>query len=350
MEKRRGQNTADAAAAAGMFALAAGQDVLKNGYAVATAMGYSSGVSLNSITLNGTPGVQAVVTTSFTPLFSGMFLSGPVTISESAVAAVAPTGPVCMLALEGAITFEPGSNVQANGCTFASNWVNAGAMFLDASSLMRVSQAPVSSGGCSVQCEALTPEPLTYQLPTPDPFASTIGVVALPNRTSAPCSSIPVPYESTGKIDCNDFTVASGSAPDLPPGTYFFDDSNIVVLTGGTLSGVGVTIIMTGSSPGAIDVQAGATVNLAAPDTSGFDPAFNGVLFYTDKTAAVNLRGSGSTFSGVMYFPSSAVTFTGGSSGCSEIIAGSLSLTGISEFSASGCPAVAQAQAVRIVQ
>ncbi len=369
MERRHGQNAADAAAIAGALALNSGQNV--SGSVVNNITGYTSGVSITtgtfaaaSYTSGATPAnaVQAVVTTTRARLFSRLFASTPVTISESAVAMLAASGPVCMLAKAGGLSFSGASGITATGCNLVSNKTGSSGISGASASHVGASASLVSAGGCS-GCTGLTTPPLTYQPQTPDPAAlTTIEGVTLPNKTGTQCNnstSMPVAYNSTTPptINCKTFKMVGNPTVNLTPGTYIFYDASIQLNNGilecTTCTGVGtsgVTIIMTGSSPstiGTIGENGNPTIQLVAPATNSFNAAFNGVLFYTDQNAAignsVDLTGdSSSTFSGAMYFPSSNVTFSGNSGAtvpaCSELVGYSLSLTGSSKFSVGGCP------------
>jgi Flp pilus assembly protein TadG len=389
LEKRHGQNAADAAVTSGVLALANGQNVTTSAATAAALTGYASGVAITTGIFTISTGsfvadatsaanaVKAVVTTTRAPLFSSLFRgSSQVTISESAVAMMAATAPVCMLAGAGGLSFGGSTSVHATGCTLASNKTGPNSIIgAAAPAHVDVGQSLISEGGCS-GCTGLTTPPLTYQPPTPDPFASTIGALSMPNTTGTQCNnsnSTPVPYNSTTPptINCNGLKMTGAPIVDLLPGTYFFYNSSLTLNNGilecTTCTGVGasgVTIIMTGSTAanvGTIDINGNVTVHLVAPATNSFNAAFNGVLFYTDQKAAVGnvvkLTGTDtSTFGGAMYFPSSAVKFIGntgvGLPTCSEIVGWSLELTGNSSVNIAGCPVqnVPMAQAVRLVQ
>jgi len=389
LEKRHGQNAADAAVSSGVLALANGQDVTTSATKAAALTGYASGVAITtgiftistgSFEANATAAanaVKVVVTTTRAPLFSALFRgSSLLTISESAVAMMAATGPVCMLAGAGGMSFGGSTTIHATGCTLASNKTGPNSITgASAPGHVDVGQSLVSEGGCS-GCTGLNTPPLTYQPPTPDPFASTIGSLTMPNTVGTQCNnsnSTPVAYNSTTPptINCNGLKMTGSPTVDLLPGTYVFYNSSLTLNNGilecTTCTGAGtagVTIVMTGSSAntvGTIDINGNVTVHLVAPATSGFNAAFNGVLFYTDQKAAVGntvkLTGSDtSTFGGAMYFPSSSVTFIGNAGvalpTCSEIIGWSLALTGNSSVNIAGCPAqnIPRTQSVRLVQ
>jgi Flp pilus assembly protein TadG len=380
-EKRHGQNAADAAAIAGALALAASQDPSVSGSKVAAATDpvassvvVTSGTFSNpTFTGGATPAnaVQAVVTTNLTPQFSALFLpqQQQIPVSETAVAMIVPDSWACILAGSealgagvGTVVSDVTANVQASGCSVAANGLSSGAITL-ASAVGVSAQSLVSSGGCS-GCAA---NALMFQPQTPDPFKSTIhtftGLSTLSTtqcNTAANAGTVPVAY-ATNQINCSGLS-NSGNPVNLVPGTYIFYNSSIT-LTNGSISCSACTFIITGDSPsniGSITIQ-GSTINLTAPTTNTDFSVFNGVLFYTDQRtptgkSAVISGSQTSTLAGVMYFPTSTVSYTGNSSAtpsCSVIIAANLTLSGDSKFGITGCAAmnasVPRTQSVRVV-
>ena len=394
LEKRHGQNAADAAAIAGVLALSARQDVTTSATKAAALTGDTNGLAVTTGFFNATTkaftspaspvssanAVKAVVSTSSAPLFSALFLSGNVTISESAVAALAATGPVCMLAGAGGMSFGGSTSISTSGCTLASNRSGSSSISGASASHVGANASLVAAGGCS-GCTGLTTAPLTYQplTPLPDGLIQIEQLtMPVPNiggvkcNTGSKTSSQPVAFNSALKVNCNGLSLTGNFDLNLSPGTYIFYNSGISLNNGrlhcDTCTGIGssgVTIILTGSpagSIGTIDIKGNVTVTLKAPATSSYSsPAFDGVLFYVDKNApssnTVNLTGdSSSIYAGAMYFPGSSVTFIGNSGvnapTCSEMVGYSMNFTGNSNFDISGCSAqnVAQTRTVRLAQ
>ena len=386
LEKRHGQNAADAAAIAGVLALASGQDATTSANKAAALTGDTNGLTVttgifngSSFVANATPAtaVKTVVSTSRAPLFAGLFLNSNVTISEGAVAALAATGPVCMLAEAGGLSFGGSTSISASGCTLASNATGSQSISGASASHVGANASLVSAGGCS-GCTGLTTPPLTYQPLTPLPAGLTaIEALTMPaqNAGGAKCntgsktSQNPVPYDTAQKLNCDGLSLTGNFDLNLQPGTYIFYNSGISLNNGrlhcDTCTGIGssgVTIILTGSpgtSIGGIDIKGNVQVQLKAPQINSYNSAFNGVLFYVDKNSPIsnNIKLTGtsdSTYSGAMYFPSSPVTFIGNSGvnvpSCSEIVGYQLAFTGNSNFSISGCSAkdVAQTRTVRL--
>jgi hypothetical protein len=251
---------------------------------------------------------------------------------------------------------------------------------------------------------------MLYQPPTTDPYASIQTLTIPPAAASTTkCQNMPAlsgtvtlnssyTYDGGSKMFCTtsittgqgqnrtttnfsgDLTLNSGTTLNLTPGTYIFYDASIKVNGGATLQcstctpgGAGVTIILTGDTPnkiGTLSIDGGATVNLNAPATNGFNAAFNGVLFYMDKNATrtnscgnapVSLAGNGNVhLTGGMYFPSVNVCYSGNVSSpnsataCTEIIGDSVTFTGNSTLNIAGCSAdgtaVAKTASVQLVQ
>ena len=100
-----------------------------------------------------------------------------------------------------------------------------------------------------------------------------------------------------------------------------------------TINGNGVFIYML---TGGVSMAGGATVNLTAPSTG----TWQGVLFYQDRantTASTLVGGTAQLMNGILYFPSSTLTYTGGSSTAAmntTIISDKLSLVGNSYITA----------------
>lgn len=119
------------------------------------------------------------------------------------------------------------------------------------------------------------------------------------------------------------------------PGTYILAGGGLSVTGNSTLSGSGATFYNTqasGYAYSAINLSGNETANLSAP-TSG---ALEGILFFQDRSVPTGSAGSvivgnsSSTFDGVVYFPTTSLTYTGNSSatGYTFLIADTIGATG----------------------
>jgi hypothetical protein len=127
-------------------------------------------------------------------------------------------------------------------------------------------------------------------------------------------------------------------------GTYVIEGGGISFGNGTTSTGSGVMFFLTGSSAnsafnyGPVSVVGGATVTLSAP-TSG---TYNGILFYQDpnaygatpsttSNASSFTNGANSELNGALYFPTTGLTYSGGSVSSTQytvIVAYSISVSG----------------------
>jgi hypothetical protein len=121
----------------------------------------------------------------------------------------------------------------------------------------------------------------------------------------------------------------------MNPGLYIITTGGLSVGGQATLNGSGVTIYLQTNSA---SLSGGAATNLTAP-TSG---PWQGILFYQDRsdtTSASLVGGSGQLMTGVLYFPSTHIDYTGGNATTAQnvtIISDTLNIVGNSYVAASG--------------
>ncbi|WP_439393056.1 pilus assembly protein TadG-related protein [Bradyrhizobium sp. PMVTL-01] len=414
LERRHGQNAADAAAIAGVLGgldytttTISGATGFSNaqtaGISVATDNGYTSG-SNTTVTIQ--PGnwsggsftadssgscspscnaVQAQMVRAEPRSFSSFIVgSGSQNVRELATAAVLVTGPACALALGGGLAFSGNGSVTGTNCSLASNRTGGDSITFNGAGANKTQTnlILVGAGGCT-QSGSATPctagGNLMYQPPTTDPYAALQDPSAIPaevNSTNCTNSTTAQsPYVISSGVFCVGKTLTVHNAGDsaaLPSGTYFFFNSGITV-SGGTLSCSGCTFIFTGPSPNyggsSILNITGGTVNMSAPATASYpNTNYNGMLFYADYrnsqhtsscgSAPVSIQGSSTiTLNGGMYFPNASVCVTGNtfssSTTCMSIVGWSLTFTGSATENVTGCGTTtktAQVQAIALVQ
>lgn len=123
------------------------------------------------------------------------------------------------------------------------------------------------------------------------------------------------------------------------PGTYILAGGGFSVTGNSTLTGTGVTFYNTSSTSFAykgFNLTGNETANFSAP-TSG---SMEAMLFLQDRSVASGSPGStivgnsSSTFDGVLYFPTTAVSYNGNSSvsGYTVIVASTITVTGNSSI------------------
>lgn len=348
-ERRSLQTAADAAAmgaawelniAGGNATAAATADAVRNGFSAAGG---------GSITVTTPPAsgayagdasaVQVSLTEPQPLLFAGLFLAGPVTVTTTAVAQAGPPTAYCILALSAsaasAVSVTGSAGVSLSGCGVHSNSNSSTALTVSGSGTLTTDYAntvggqDVSGAGTLASTEA----PRTGARTQSDPYAD----LELPTDPVGCTKSNYKPDDgetlSPGRY-CGGLTINAGREVNLDPGIYIIDKGSLGVNGNATLTGTGVTIVLTGSSSdyASVDINGGAVVDLSAP-TSG---DYAGVVFYQDRDAPAgsdNKFNGGSTMeiTGAMYFPSQDVKFNGGNSvggGCTHIIASTVAFSG----------------------
>jgi Putative Flp pilus-assembly TadE/G-like len=138
---------------------------------------------------------------------------------------------------------------------------------------------------------------------------------------------------------CGGIDFQSGTAT-LSPGVYIIDSGDFNANAQASITGTGVTIILTGSGTNyaQMNINGGAAVNLQAPTTGS---AMKGVLFFQDPAAPTYQGnqiisnklngGSGLVLNGALYFPKQRIDFSGGagaSISCLQMIGLAVTFTG----------------------
>jgi hypothetical protein len=186
-----------------------------------------------------------------------------------------------------------------------------------------------STGGGAV----VAPAPYVHAFAEADPLASsTAPAVGACNATDFSVSSGDVRTISEG-VYCGGISVSGGARLTLNPGNYILKGGGLTVAGNSALFGSGVTFYNTfavGHTYGAIALAGGATIQLSAPLTG----PLAGVLFFQDRSVAGGVAstiagGATSFFNGALYFPTTSLSFSGGTgSDYTIIVAKQLICTG----------------------
>lgn len=358
LQKRELQRAADSAALAGAFAKFQSQDV---GSAVTETI-----AQYPHLTLTGSPGVENGPTSGAfatddtavrvnlqrqgTVSFLSMFRSDPILINATATAAATPYPNYCMLSLVEDATagfhFEGSTNLDLD-CGLATNSNGNPAMTVAGSNaIIRTTEA--SAAGTLVQYDNFQGSPtiLPGQPAQPDPYES----LPLPPTTS--CSpALVIGGGATANLTggCWNGMEITGNA-NFAPGTYVINGGTLRFGGNGTITGTGVTFVLTGPTPATVAkliIDGGSRVTLSAP-TSG---PYEGVLFYQNRTAATLASGGGEninyvtgssnlSITGTMYFPNQRLNYTGSGnlrSSCTRVVARRINFSGSSGAFSGGC-------------
>jgi hypothetical protein len=338
----------------------------RNGFADGGANNVLVNIPPTSGAFAGNPAaVEVVVRQQQRPGLATMLIDAAPNVRGRSVATLVDNRDVCILALSGKLSVWGSASVDAPNCVLGSNrTVGIGVAFGNAASVNGHGvNAVTTCDGCDGGNVTLVEPARERQLPTTNPFAHLDGK-ALPRFNGSNCldpgrdPTTLLPYEQNGsRAYCKDIRLAGGSVLTLLPGTYYLNNASLQVNGGATVTCPscngrdGVTIVLTGDANkvGEIDINGGATlVNLRAPSDPA-DPDFRGVLIYRDVAAntggtAAKINGNADLgMAGGLYFPSSTVEFTGGSSsnGCLVLVAGTVDIRGNAGATVNGCNATA---------
>lgn len=241
--------------------------------------------------------------------FSSFFLSNPPTITAMATAALVNDGSYCVVALNkstsSSITVGGSSNINM-GCGAISNstspdqavGTNGASYNFTATPVAGVGGMPDSINGASDIQE--------HHVSMPDPYAGKYSTTPTSN-----CNKQVNAGNTNLQPGCyKNFKFTGNSTYTLAAGTYFLDSTNFDVQGSVTVKGTGVTIVLTGTSPGTVSTNGNSTIQLTAP-TSG---TYANMLFIGMGTSDNTINGSNTSFyDGAMYFPNAATNFTGSS-------------------------------------
>jgi Flp pilus assembly protein TadG len=322
-DKRTLQTAADAAAIAGALNLNTPNsgsivdtaNIIVAARAAAAANGFTDGVNGVTVTVPATPQwpasnyngktgyVEVTITKPESTIFLALFGYPTVNVLARAVAANGPGGGI-MYAL--------GTTGTTLSVTTALNVLGGGGIVVDSAddtNAMKVTGSVNAAstgivGGCSTCSSNVTPRAVSGIIPYSDPLSFLTQV--------APGGSCTNTLNSTGGTvvlfpGCYATFNETGANVTLNPGTYVINTGvNAAQLTGGTVSGTGVTFFINSGNV----LISGTTMNISAPIGGNL----NGILFQqssldtSDTTIAASPN---SNLQGFFYFPNNALLLNG---------------------------------------
>lgn len=348
------QRQADSAALAGAYAVAEGQSgsmlagVVQTDLELNRERAYTVEAIENAptagIKAGSSQAVRVVLSTQEALPFSSFFLSSPPLIRVAATAEFTGVPKTCVLALQRAVATGvsvAGSATVELGCAMMSNSAGASALTTGTG---RVNATALRAAGGIVVGSGVTSSTSiqTSQAVQDDPFEG------VPNPTWMPPGQGNVTVGSNQRRNLSPGYYTSldirGNAT-LAPGTYFIGAGGLQINGGSTVTGSGVTFVLTSSSnpfaPGSVGtarIAGNARINVTAP-TSG---PYAGLVIYRDRRATadgstgLNISGdSNSLWQGSIYAPTSNIMFTGNSgmnTDCVQIVGFTVSFAGNSMF------------------
>jgi hypothetical protein len=362
LERRVMQTAVDAAAIDATHTMLAGGDQTEIELAVQESLsqnefslGASGTVQVNNPPLDGpnvgdSNAIEVVIRKQANLLFSAAFID-EVGISARAVGGTVAIGEHCVFGLDheldGALEFSGTANADI-GCGVVSNSRSDSAILVSGNAQLTASPAQafgdIFVNGNATLTSDQPPQPHAARVN--DPYGPHGRDLQVPDTTGLPCDPLPSFKGSTVATlnpghYCEDIKLNKDTVT-LNAGTYILDGADFVVLAGSTVTGTGVTIILTADNPddvGVIQISSGSTVDLEAPS----DGEFAGVLIFEDPNATSSLDGGagglahdiqgGATtlIKGGIYTPNRELAYTGGAGvagQCVQLVARKVTITG----------------------
>jgi hypothetical protein len=278
-----------------------------------------SGVTLSPVTVPALKvSVQRTLRTGLIRFIPGVPPTSRVTASATA-GLVGSVSASCVYVLDpsaaNAFQATNGTQVAISGCSIISDSTSNSAILINggstvtASAIAAVGGAVVSNGGVA------NPAPITGIANVPDPFktvpAPPVGSCDFTNfsRGSGTWTLFPGVY-------CGGISLHNGAVTTFSPGQYIVNGGGLSI-AGGTTTGSNVMLYLTGTNTtyGSVIISNGASVTLSA-QSSG---PYLGLLFYQDRsvTSSVNAQfigGSTMQLTGSLYFPTTNLSYSNGSS------------------------------------
>jgi hypothetical protein len=275
-----------------------------------------------------TKAVQVTLAIQKTLGFSSLFMSSAPTITATATAALVNTGSYCVVGLNSttasSITIG-GSAAVSMGCGAISDSTSSTASVGTNGSTYNFTADPVAGvGGMPSSINGAT-EIQPHHVALPDPYAgdystSITGMTCNKQVNGGNTNLTPGCYKSFKFTGNTNYTLAAG--------VYYLDSTNFDVQGTGSITGTGVTIILTGATPGSITTNGNTTIKLSAP-TSG---SYENMLFIGNASGLQKINGNnGSFYDGAMYFPNGTAQFLGSSAGmfnCAMVVANFVDFSG----------------------
>jgi hypothetical protein len=345
--KVRMQTAADAAALGAVQELRANgaANIVPAARADAAANGFADGQSAVTVTVRTPPpsgyytadttAVEVTIKQTVHTFFMALLGFNTMDVNARSVARRGP-GATCVYVLDaamsGAFSASGGAVVQVS-CGVMVNSSSGTALTLSGGAQLRASSVSIVGSYSASGGGGVTPAPDIHASLEGDPLA----YVAAPAAGACTATNFSVSSGDVSTITegvyCNGISVSGGARLTLSAGTYILKGGGLTVTGNSTLIGNGVTFYNTsggGYSYGAIALAGGATIHLSAP-TGG---ALAGMLIFQDRSivagaASVISGGANSFFNGALYFPTTALSYSGGTgTDYTIIVARQLTCTG----------------------
>jgi hypothetical protein len=351
-DKRIMQTAADAGALAGASEVYRNKSTLiaSSARAGTVSNGFTDGTDNVLVTVNNPPAsgyytgnsqfVEVILSQDVPANFIRIFGVNSVNIGARAVAGVGASGRACIYALNpttnNALVASGGAVIDVKcGIVVDSNGTQA--MVASGPSCVTATGVSITGNFTQGSC-AISPAPDTAVPPVPDP----LGYLQPPTYGACNYTNFKVGGGTatlSPGVYCGGITVSGGGAATFNPGTYILYGGGLTASGGSSLYGIGVTFYNT-AGPGfaykPITISGTSGITLTAPTTE----PLSGILFFQDRAIVSSSKNtisgtSSSRIEGALYFPTTPLVYSGGSTGASKymfIVADTIEFSGASSL------------------
>jgi Flp pilus assembly protein TadG len=348
-KQRQMQSAADSAALGAATALSKGYpaNYALEGKAIAATGGFVDGVGGVAVTVNKPPAsgsnttnanaVEVIVTQPQTLQLVSLFSAAAFNVGAHAVAIKGASGNYCVLTTNPGnatgIFLNNGANVELDQCGVAANGEGPAALEVSGGAKLTTHSVTVSGDiKVSNSGQLITTDGVKIDQPaTADPYA---GVAMLP--PFGPCLKYNGGNPKPGTYCNGELDIMKNVT--MESGVYFIRSGKFSVTGGATLTGSGVTIVLTNNNNNdyaTVNITADVTLSASSDGSKGTVP---GVVFFGDRaapTSGVNIFKGKTALTGALYFPTQKVVYDNGSTSaatCTQLIAWKVNFEGGSKF------------------
>jgi Flp pilus assembly protein TadG len=335
------QSAADSAALAlvrpdGPHSSVSAQDFFRSVFANPQVSGVS--VSATPASVSGGRSLKVTASGSVKTALMGLVGFSTINITVNSSAFYNQEGMGCVLALDGtaqdSILLNGSTTVSLNGCALYANSNSTVAIRVGGSaSLTALEIGAVGGVDASPSNVTLAQGIHTGQTSIADPYEK-VAVDAPGQCTENNFTAKTIITIEPG-VYCNGITANAGAEVTLSPGIYYIDRGSLQVNGGAKIVGDGVTLVFTSSTGknwATASINGNAIVELSPPTTG----PTAGIVAFGDRSIPSGTTfkfngGAAQKFSGAVYIPTGAVSFSGGvgtHTSCTQIIGATVEFTG----------------------
>jgi len=336
-QKQQMQRAADAGATAGAAALIYGGNYTAAAQNDTAANGFTNGQNGITVTVNKPPAtvgdpyydnagyVEVIVAQAQPTFFMRVAGINAVTVRGRAVASAVNSASACIYILDPSGTSFPdsGSANLTSACGILINSNSSTALNISGSAAITASSIGIVGNWTESGSAKVSPTPVTGITPFSDPLAG----VGEPTIGSCTSQSGTYSGSQTATLNpgtfCGGINISGSATVTFTAGTYILDGGGLTISGSGTGTGTGVTFYDTYDSShtyAPFNLSGSSATSFSAPTSNTYSATCcEGMLLFQDRSVPTSASGSsvsgssGQTYTGALYFKTTALNYSGSS-------------------------------------